>query len=316
MKVALCGVWHVHAIDYFRQSQAAGAEVIGIWEEDAALRDAFCAKNNVPAFTSFEELLSSEAEGVIVTTATSRHPDVLIPIARAGKKIFTEKVMALTDADAERIAAAVAEAGVDFVISLPHKYGAGAQTVKQIVDSGELGKINYLRFRNCHTGSIDNWLPPHFYDEKLCGGGAMIDLGAHGMYLTDWICGMPDTFTSTFTTACSNPDTPNHNRVEDNAVTLMGFANGCIALNETGFVTRGWPMNLEVGGEDGYVRFDHTGVHKATKATKLEYVEVPMAPALPSPITQFVTGKLLPGCGMEEARHLTHMMVMAYRNRV
>ena len=97
---------------------------------------------------------------------------------------------------------------------------------------------------------------------------------------------------------------------------MMGFDDGAIALNETGFVSRGYPMSLEVGGEDGWVRFDNTGVHKSTKATGLKYTEVPMEPAKLSPIDQFLTGHILPGCGMTEAKHLTYMMVEAYRNKV
>lgn len=315
MKTAVCGIWHVHAEEYFLRAKAL-TEVVGVWEENEQWRKDFCEKHQVPAFGSFEELLASDADSVIVCTPTNQHTEVMLKLANAGKNIFTEKVMALTDEDAEKIAEAVEKNGVRFVISLPHKYGAGVQTVKAVVDSGELGKLNYLRFRNCHSGSVDNWLPPHFYNAEACGGGAMIDLGAHGMYLTDWICGMPDSFTSVFTNACTNEAVPNTDRVEDNAITMMGYENGCIALNETGFVSRGYPMSLEVGGEKGYVRFDNTGVHKCTRATDLKTVAVPLCEALPKPIDQFLTGNILDGCGMTEAKHLTHMMVCAYQNRV
>lgn len=317
MKVAVCGLWHVHARDYLKAAlNEPTAEVLGVWDENPVFCAEFEKEYGVKVFDSLEALLASDAEGVIVTTATNQHPDIICRIAEAGKAIFTEKVLALSDEDADRIAQAVEKNGVTFVISLPHKYAAGPQTVKAVVESGELGKINYLRFRNCHTGSVNNWLPPHFYNEAQCGGGAMIDLGAHGMYITDWICGMPDSFTSVFTNACSNEAVPNTDRVEDNAITMMGFADGCIALNETGFVSSGYPMSLEVGGESGYVRMDNTGVHKSTKETGLQYVEVAQKEALPRPVEQFLTGKILPGCGMTEAKHLTHMMVGAYKNKV
>lgn len=181
MKTAVCGLWHVHAEGYFRHAQAL-TEVVGVWEENEQWRKDFCEKHQVPAFGSFEELLASDADSVIVCTPTNQHTEVMLKLANAGKNIFTEKVMALTDEDAEKIAEAVEKNGVRFVISLPHKYGAGVQTVKAVVDSGELGKLNYLRFRNCHSGSVDNWLPPHFYNAEACGGGAMIDLGAHGTF--------------------------------------------------------------------------------------------------------------------------------------
>ncbi len=317
MKTAICGVWHVHAGSYFERALAL-TDVVGVWEEDALRRENFCQHYHVKAFDSFESLLSSDVENVIVCTATNQHTQIITRLAEAGKNIFTEKVLALTDEDAEKIAAAVARNNVKFVISLPHKYSAGPQTVKKIVDSGELGKINYLRFRNCHSGSLDNWLPAHFYNLSECGGGAMIDLGAHGMYLTDWICGQPDSYSSIFTVSCEDTSVANvtGDRVEDNAVTMMGFRSGCIAINETGFVSRGYPMSLEVGGENGCVRYDNNGVCKITKQTDFKPQIVDMAPDLPAPIDQFLTNQILDGCGMEEALHLTHMMVCAYKNRI
>ena len=312
MKVAVCGLWHVHAEEYFLHAMKLG-EVVGVYDDNERRRTEFCNKYQVKAIETFEELLASDAEGVIVATATSAHVDVMVALANAGKHIFTEKVLALTDEGAARIAEAVKANGVRFVISLPWKYNAPQIAIKKTVDSGELGKINYLRFRNCHSGSLDGWLPAHFYSAEECGGGAMIDLGAHGMYLTDWICGAPVTAASVFTKSEASP--LNVDGVEDNAVTVMGFADGCIAINETGFVSRGYPASLEVGGEKGYIRADNNGVVKCTADTGYKSVTVEVGENQTSPIDQFLTGDILPGCGMDEAVRLTHLMVMAYANR-
>ncbi|MBQ3013913.1 MAG: Gfo/Idh/MocA family oxidoreductase, partial [Clostridia bacterium] len=187
MKVAVLGVWHVHAPDYTRQALAHG-EVVGFYERDDALAAEYQKEFGLPRFATVEELLASDAEGVIVCSASCHHAEDMIRIANA-KKHFTEKVLTLTDEDAIRVRDAVEANGVTLTISLFQKYVGSRIAVKQIVDSGELGKINYVRFRNCHSGSIGDWLPPHFYNAKECGGGAMIDLGAHGMYIIHWILG-------------------------------------------------------------------------------------------------------------------------------
>lgn len=313
MKVAVFGVWHVHAADYTKHA-LAHAEVLGFYEKDDVLAKAFAEKFDIPRFESAEALLASDAEGVIVCSASSEHAEDMIRIAKAGKHIFTEKVLALTDEECERVEQAVKENGVDFTISLFQKYQAPQRKVKEIVDSGELGKLNYLRFRNCHSGSTANWLPTHFYNAEQCGGGAMIDLGAHGMYLTEWILGMPTAAKSVFTVSCEREDVleKNKDRVEDNAVTVMQYASGAIAVNETGFVSGYSPVTLEVFGEQGYVRMSGKHVYKRSKATDGVEVEVELGESLPLPIIQFLTGKRLEGCGMAEAKALTHMMTMAY----
>ena len=312
MKTAVCGVWHVHAGDYTKRALALG-EVLGFWEEDDSLAEQFQSVFPIHRFGSLEEFLASDAEGVIVCTATSQHIRVMPQIAKAGKHIFTEKVLALTSDDCEAIEKAVEEAGVSFMISLPHKTFAPHRALKAVVDSGELGKINYLRFRNCHSGSTRGWLPVHFYNAEQCGGGAMIDLGAHGMYLTHWILGMPVAAKSAFTVAHDTPK--NIDSVEDNAVTVMTFESGAIALNETGFVSEHSPLVLEVSGEKGYVKMEGKTVVKCSTATEGKTEEVPQGENLPLPIDQFVTGKPLPGYGMAEAKALTKLMEMAYAGR-
>lgn len=310
MKVAIYGVWHVHADEYTTAALEHG-EVVGVYEENEERRKAFCEKYNLAEFTTPEALLVSDAEGVIVCCSSESHAETMVAIANAGKHIFTEKVLALTDEDCARVEKAVNENGVKFVISLFQKYRAAQRTMKKIADSGELGKINFMRFRNSHSGSINDWLPQHFYNQKECGGGAMIDLGAHGMYLTHWFLGMPDAFKSTFTVAHENAK--NIDGVEDNAVTVMSYKNGAIAINETGFVSYKCPLTLELDGTEGFARMEGEHVYKQSKATDGKCIEVALEKEQPKPIVQFLTDCIEDGCGMAEAKALTHMMVEAYK---
>ena len=312
MRTAVCGVWHVHAPEYTQRALELG-QVVGFYEPDDAMAADFRKMFDLPRFDTLEQLLSSDAEGVIVCSATSEHPELMVRIADAGKHIFTEKVLALSTEECLKIQEAVERNGVNFVISLPQKYTAPQKTAKAVADSGELGKINYLRYRNCHSGSTKNWLPPHFYNAAQCGGGAMIDLGAHGMYLTHWFLGIPVSASSAFTVA--HGAARNIDRVEDNAVTVMACAGGAIAVNETGFVSDYSPQVLEVFGEKGYVKMVNHKVVKCTEQTGGEEVEVALEEASDSPITQFLTGEILPGCGMEEAKALTRLMEMAYAGK-
>lgn len=313
MKVAILGVWHVHAPGYTKEAAALG-EVIGVYDRDPAWCAGFAEKFNIPAFSSREELLSSEAEGVIICSATNLHTEDVIAAARAGKAIFIEKVLALTTEECREIKSVLDETGVPFVISYPQRYSARTLTALSVIQSGELGRINYIRFRNCHNGSTGDWLPPHFYDKEACGGGAMIDLGAHGMYLIDAIHGLPDTYGSGFGRFCDKPSVlaKNADGVEDNAVTVMSYADGCVAVNETGFVSVASPSTLEIGGETGYMTVVGDTVVKASAATGYKPQAVELLPAAPSPLAQFMTQSILPGCGIEEAIHLTRMMEGAY----
>ncbi len=313
-KLALWGCWHVHAEKYLTAAAEAGATVVGVWDEDPARREKIASLCSVPAFSSEAELLSSDADGVIVCTATSDHPRVLTKLAEAGKDVFTEKVLATTDEDAEKIAAAVKKSGVAFVISFPYLYRSWMRTALALVEEGKLGRVTSVRFKNCHSGSSGRWLPPAFYSTEECGGGAMMDLGAHGMYLISALLGMPDGFRSTFT--CAYPEVqpdPAH-PVEDNAVTVMTWKNGCIASNETGFVTAGFLKSLEISGTEGTLIWNDT-VMTMTDPKTGKFVEIPRLPSQPAPLDQFIDRSVLPGCGIDDAVRLTKMMTGAYANR-
>ena len=87
MKIALCGTWHVHARGYFERA-AGMCEVAGVYEENEEWGQKFCQKYGVREFRTLDELLESDADGVIVCTATSEHVRI---IPAEAKKIFTER---------------------------------------------------------------------------------------------------------------------------------------------------------------------------------------------------------------------------------
>jgi len=318
LKVAMLSGWHVHAEGYARELMSRDDVLLTVvWDEEPEKGKKFAEKLGVPFEADLDKTLArSDVDAVCVNAPTNIHPEVLIKSAKAGKHIFTEKVLALTNAEAGEIRKAVEESGVKFCISFPHRTFPHNLFAKKVMEEKILGEVNYMRVRNAHSGASAGWLPPHFYDEVQCGGGAMIDLGAHPMYLIPWIMGKPVEVASAFTYVTDHA-------VEDNAVTLMKFENGSVAVSETGFVTGYNPFILELHGTDGSLIITDTKVK--INALKLNdknpgyggWQKPSQLPqALPSPITQFVEGVLYGKeivFGIDDAVVLTEMMDAAYR---
>ena len=315
MKVAICGTWHVHAGHYTQVAKdTEGVEVIGVYEENKEWKKEFAKNFDIPAFETFDDLLKSGADMAIVCSATNKHHYYITELAKAKIDIFTEKVLALTVEDCEDIKKVIEENGVKFVISFVHKCAGGIRTVKKLVSEGAVGKVNYVRFRNAHGGSYQGWLPEHFYNNQECGGGAMIDLGAHGMYIINDILGLPEKYNSTFT-VCA-PIEKNKDLVEDHAVTVMTYPDGAIAINETGFVSPSTPCMIEVGGEKGFVSYcEERGVELNNESTEYDLKKVDSLDSIPEPLEQMLAGTILDGCGIDEAINLTKMMAGAYNGK-
>ena len=199
---------------------------------------------------------------------------------------------------------------VHFTICLPHETERVFIKAKQLIESGALGRVSYAKFRKAHTGSVDNWLPPHFYNEKECGGGAMVDLGAHPMYMLLWILGKAESVSSTFTEMSGRG-------VEDNAVSVIRFEDGAIGVSETGFMTWGDPLTLEVSGSDGYLIIQDQSIRYHTRSSG-GWIQPDLARPGPHPIDYFVSSivdnsenKLF---SIDEAVSLTRLMSAAYRS--
>lgn len=314
-KLALWGLWHVHAGHLATLAQKY-SELIGVWDENREKLEEFCEKYDLYAFSSLEEMLFSEAEGIIVCTATSNHKETIITLANAGKHIFTEKVLAITDEDCNEIEKAVKENSVKFAICLPNVFYSGTRTIKEIVDSGEIGKVNCIRFKYSHTATSDDTMTDHFYSKAECGGGALIDHGAHGIHMIYFFKGIPTEFKSILTIATENEgaERKNKDRVEDSSVSVMSYPDGCIAINESSSVTHG-PMTLEVNGEKGMLLWTCDKVIKRSPKTNDEFTEIEQIPGMPHPLKQFVMEDIDPACGIEAAKAVSFMINRLYENQ-
>ncbi|MGH4051120.1 MAG: Gfo/Idh/MocA family protein [Clostridium sp.] len=312
MKIAMISSWHVHAKDYAKQiMELPQCEIIAVWDENKEAGLKWANELNCEFIEDYDTLLKDDSiEGVVINSPTVMHTELIIKAANAKKHIFTEKVLALTVDDCIKIKEVVERNNVKFSIAFVHKCKGEMIFAKQMVESGALGDITYARVRNAHNGSTANWLPESFYNKENCGGGAMIDLGTHTVYLLEWLLGKAKNVNATFTKITNR-------QVEDNAVSVFEFQNGAIGVAETSFVSVYTPLTLEVSGTTGSL-IVRDGVSYANGDTDGKWVTQKNLPdSLPSPLIQWVEGitqKKAITLGMDEAISLTRLLQAAYKS--
>lgn len=248
IKIAMLSYWHVHAWDYTREVQAhPDTEIVAVWDEDAERGKEAAKQLGVQFYEDLGALLQEGSiEAVVVSAPTRIHEEVMVKAARAGKHIFTEKVIAATNQEVKNILQAVEEQHVTMMVSLPRLYEGYTKSILSIIEQGLLGKLTLVRVRLSHNGATKNWLPRHFYSLEQCLGGAMIDLGCHPMYLTRLFMGMPSKLQATYTYVTNK-------EVEDNAVVILSNEEGTVGIVEAGFVNDHSPFTIEVHGTEGTV---------------------------------------------------------------
>lgn len=317
LQLAMLGAWHVHAPDYAREiNEHPEAEIALVWDHDSIRGQSFAKSLGVPFVQDLTEALGAEIDGVVVNTPTTMHHEVITEAAKAKKHIFTEKVLATTMEEGQEIVSVIRDSGVKFAISFPHRTHPHNLFAKEVVEKGFLGEISLLRIRNAHAGTSLGWLPEHFYNYSECGGGAMMDLGAHGMYLANWLLGEPHRISAMF----------NHltdKEVEDNAVAVIEFKNKALAINETSFVSDRSPFSLELYGSHGSLLIGGPRHQNQISSSLLGgdldgWLQPQKLPtALPSALEQWVNGILRDETihfGLTDALMLTKLMDGAYRS--
>ncbi|MFJ2042886.1 Gfo/Idh/MocA family protein [Paenibacillus taichungensis] len=315
IRIGKISLWHVHAWDYIKQAQEHEDTVMAaVWDEDAERGQEAAERLNVPFYASLEDMLAQDnIDAVIVDAPTRLHEDVITAAAKAGKHIFTEKVIASTIKEVNTIISDVQDNGVKMTVSLPRLNDGYTLTIQDVLNQGLLGKVTYVRVRLSHNGAIGNWLPEHFYHLEDCQGGALIDLGCHPMYLTNLFLGQEVTGVN------ANFGYVTGKEVEDNAVATLFTDSGAIGLVEAGFVNSHSPFAIEVHGTEGTLLYG-TPEDKLLIRTNVgsdqqkEWTEIPLLDRRESAFSQWVShiqNDTIATENLQTATQLTRLMEAA-----
>ena len=294
LSVALLGFWHVHAAEYAADIlDSEEARLTAVWDPEPAIARAGLADlaehqavPDVAVADDLDSLLArADVDAVVVTAATAQHREVIHAAIRAGKHVFTEKLLAPTVAECEELIAAARDRGVILLVSLPQLVEPAVLAARRLVEDGSLGDLTYSRIRMAHDGWLAGWLPDRFGNRQDAIGGALTDLGCHPVYLTQMFLGpRPSCVASTYARVTGRD-------VEDNAVVTTTYENGAIGVIEASFVATPGASSLELRGTKGSVLSGFGTAELLVKGTEFDpdvWARVALPPAGERPIAQWL----------------------------
>jgi len=123
-----------------------------------------------------------EVDAVIIATPHHLHAPVVLEAARARRHMLLEKPLATTLEDADRMLAAVEEAGVTLMVGYTRHYQPEFRRLRALVESGEYGRVLTLSATMIEDvgGYVTGWLAKR---EQL-GGGCFFSAGGHPL---EWL---------------------------------------------------------------------------------------------------------------------------------
>ncbi|HVQ22147.1 MAG TPA: Gfo/Idh/MocA family oxidoreductase [Candidatus Saccharimonadia bacterium] len=188
---------------------------------------------------------------VVVALPNHLHEEAVGLVAAAGKSVLCTKPLGRTAAEAERMLQAVERAGVfaGYLEDLCYT----PKTLKAVaaVQAGAIGDVTWVRSRETHPGPHSAW----FWDGRLTGGGAIIDLGCHCIEIVRNFVGKGNRPVEVL---CHTDTLVHPIADEDNAIALIRFESGAIGQFEVSWTFRGgMDLRDEVAGTHGTIWMNH-----------------------------------------------------------
>jgi predicted dehydrogenase len=139
---------------------------------------ASAAEHGIPRACSVEELLADPGIDVVLNlTVPNAHAEVTLQAIAAGKHVYSEKPLAVSLRDGERILTLARKKGVRVGAAPDTFLGDGIQACVRLINEGAIGlPVAATAFMTCH--GHEGWHPdPAFYYAQ--GGGPVFDMGPY-----------------------------------------------------------------------------------------------------------------------------------------
>jgi predicted dehydrogenase len=199
-----------------------------------------------------EAMADSGVTAVIVSTLNASLAPVALAAVKAGKHVLIEKPGALGAAELRALGQEAHRHKVLVRIGYNHRFHPSLLKAREIVDSGALGPLMFVRGRYGHGGRKGydrEWRA----DPKLSGGGELIDQGVHLIDLASWFLGdfaSVDGHAATYFWDM---------KVDDNAFLSLRTKGGQTAWLHVSCTEWKNMFSFEIYGRDGKIAIDGLG---------------------------------------------------------
>jgi predicted dehydrogenase len=143
-----------------------------------------------PTFTNFDEMLDqAKPDVVLVATRDSFHSQYIIKALDRGLDVMTEKPMVIDEKQCQAVLDAEKRNRKNIIVTFNYRYAPKHRTVKELVMSGEIGKVlsvDFAWYLDVDHGA-DYFRRWHAY--KNGGGSLLVHKATHHFDLVNWWLG-------------------------------------------------------------------------------------------------------------------------------
>ena len=240
----------------------------------ANLRRTLAAADGVTAYSDYREMLDSEKLDIVIfCPEIALHAEIAEALADRRIHMLTEKPMAASFSDAQRMVRAARRADVALLVNWPITWRPWVLVVKDLIEGGEIGDVWEFKWRNgpslgplaagsLHPGDtvVSGTLSEaekaaEWWHQADTGGGALLDYCCYGACLSTWYLDQQAISAQGLKANLMSP----FGDAEDNAAMLVRFPDA-LAILEATWTTfhAGVPHGPIVFGTHGTIVVDDT----------------------------------------------------------
>jgi len=264
VKIAIAGCGIVAQQDYFpilaMDEIRTAIEVTAVCDVVPSRAKEMCRKYGFgEAYTDYDAMLKeADADLVAILTPIPLHYRQAMAALEAGKNVYVQKTMTITSAEALELTRIAQEKGLILGASPGQMLDRYHRAAKDIIDSGKIGKVCFVRGQGPHPGHEMEDLKgidPSWYYKP--GGGPMMDVAVYPLTSITGILGAAKRVTALSGIAVADRYWEGRKldvQMDDNTVVLLDFGDGVFASIQGNYVTRSFNTpQFEFFGSKGTV---------------------------------------------------------------
>lgn len=250
LHLALLGAWHVHAEKFIcrlkNEKYQGKLEWDAVWDTDEQRGQKFAEELGCVFVKNYQEILENpRIDAVIIESETYLHAELIIKALKNKKQVFSDKIVCMNKKEGEQVQECL-EKNPELLYVVSHESLGNPvfMKAKSIIKAGIIGNPISFYFRRAHGRAKDGSLRSDWLTPKIAGGGALIDLGVHGISLAMYLVGKPLKVNARMKSWMKGES-------EDSVYLMMEMEDGCLASVHVDLVTNYQEHYMEILGTEG-----------------------------------------------------------------
>ncbi|SFB97464.1 Predicted dehydrogenase [Alkalibacterium subtropicum] len=255
---------------FIKDGMVPNMEIGAICDIDTSKKDVVESDYpDVPFYEDYIEMMESgDVDAVVTTVPHYLHPEMGIEALKRDIHALVEKPAGVYTKQVKELNEfAQTKPEVTFGIMFNQRNNPLYKKIKEIVDSGDIGKI-----RRTNWIITTWWRPQPYYDQSAWratwggeGGGVLVNQAPHQLDLWQWICGVPESVYSKVSYGFRR-----NIAVEDEVTAVVDYGDGATGTFITATHDLVGTDRFEILGDKGKIVVDGSQVATVTRLKKPE----------------------------------------------